>query len=220
MGYQLGVTGDTYNSDVGVDKLYKYADMYGLSDKSGVEIDEASPVVSNDYSVLSAIGQGKNSFTTVGLARYVTTIANGGTCYDLSLIDKAVDSNSNLLKDFTPNVRNRMELSPSTWNSIWQGMRQVVLKRSDFSNLGVSVAGKTGTAEESRKRANHALFVSYAPFESPEITVTTRIANGYTSNYAANLTRDIYQYYFGLQEEDELLSGTANVPDVSAAGGD
>lgn len=220
VGYQLGVTGDTYNSDVGVDKLYKYADMYGLSDKSGVEIDEASPVVSNDYSVLSAIGQGKNSFTTVGLARYVTTIANGGTCYDLSLIDKAVDSNSNLLKDFTPNVRNRMELSPSTWNSIWQGMRQVVLKRSDFSNLGVSVAGKTGTAEESRKRANHALFVSYAPFESPEITVTTRIANGYTSNYAANLTRDIYQYYFGLQEEDELLSGTANVPDVSAAGGD
>lgn len=220
VGYQLGVTGDTYNSDVGVDKLYKYADMFGLSDKSGVEIDEASPVVSNDYSVLSAIGQGKNSFTTVGLARYVTTIANGGTCYDLSLIDKAVDSNSNLLKDFTPNVRNRMELSPSTWNSIWQGMRQVVLKRSDFSNLGVSVAGKTGTAEESRKRANHALFVSYAPFESPEITVTTRIANGYTSNYAANLTRDIYQYYFGLQEEDELLSGTANVPDVSAAGGD
>ena len=198
----------------------QYADMFGLSDKSGVEIDEASPVVSNDYSVLSAIGQGKNSFTTVGLARYVTTIANGGTCYDLSLIDKAVDSNSNLLKDFTPNVRNRMELSPSTWNSIWQGMRQVVLKRSDFSNLGVSVAGKTGTAEESRKRANHALFVSYAPFESPEITVTTRIANGYTSNYAANLTRDIYQYYFGLQEEDELLSGTANVPDVSAAGGD
>lgn len=220
VGYQLGITKDTYNSNVGIDKLYKYADMYGLSDKSGIEIDEASPVVSNDYSVLSAIGQGKNSFTTVGLARYVTTIANGGTCYDLSLIDKVMDSNNNLLKDFSPNIRNRMELAPSTWSSIWQGMRQVVLKRSDYSSLGVNVAGKTGTAEESRKRANHALFVSYAPYENPEITVTTRIANGYTSNYAANLTRDIYQYYFGLQQEDELLSGTANVPDVSAAGGD
>lgn len=220
VGYQLGITKDTYNSNVGIDKLYKYADMYGLSDKSGIEIDEASPVVSNDYSVLSAIGQGKNSFTTVGLARYVTTIANGGTCYDLSLIDKVMDSNNNLLKDFSPNIRNRMELAPSTWSSIGQGMRQVVLKRSDYSSLGVNVAGKTGTAEESRKRANHALFVSYAPYENPEITVTTRIANGYTSNYAANLTRDIYQYYFGLQQEDELLSGTANVPDVSAAGGD
>ena len=220
VGYQLGVVGDTYNSDVGIDALYKYADMFGLSEKSGIEIDEATPSVSNDYSVLSAIGQGKNNFTTVGLARYITTIANEGTCYDLSLIDKVTDSNDNLLEDFSPAVRNRMELKDSTWSSIKQGMRQVVQKRSDYSDLGIAVAGKTGTAEESRKRANHALFVSYAPYDNPEITVTTRIANGYTSNYAANLTRDIYQYYFGLQEEDEILSGTANVPDVSAAGGD
>lgn len=220
VGYQLGVVGDTYNSDVGIDALYKYADMFGLSEKSGIEIDEATPSVSNDYSVLSAIGQGKNNFTTVGLARYITTIANEGTCYDLSLIDKVTDSNDNLLEDFSPAVRNRMELKDSTWSSIKQGMCQVVQKRSDYSDLGIAVAGKTGTAEESRKRANHALFVSYAPYDNPEITVTTRIANGYTSNYAANLTRDIYQYYFGLQEEDEILSGTANVPDVSAAGGD
>jgi penicillin-binding protein 2 len=99
-------------------------------------------------------------------------------------------------------------------------MRQVVQKRSDYSTLGINVAGKTGTAEEEKKRANHALFVSYAPYENPEITITTRIANGYTSNYAANLTRDIYQYYFELVDEDEILSGKANVPDVSSAGGD
>lgn len=220
IGYRLGITGDTYDSDVGVEMLYKYADMFGLSEKSGIEIDEATPIVSDDYSVLSAIGQGKNSFTTVGLSRYITTIANQGTCYDLSLIDKVTDSNDNLLADFTPNVRNRVEFASSTWQSIGEGMRQVVQKRSDYSNLGVEVAGKTGTAEESRKRANHALFVSFAPYNDPEITITTRIANGYTSNYAANLTRDIYQYYFDLQEEDEILSGTANVPDVSAAGGD
>ncbi|MGN0306758.1 MAG: penicillin-binding transpeptidase domain-containing protein [Lachnospiraceae bacterium] len=220
IGYRLGITGDSYDSDVGVEMLYKYADMFGLSEKSGIEIDEASPIVSDDYSVLSAIGQGKNSFTTVGLSRYITTIANQGICYDLSLIDKVTDSNDNLLKDFTPNVRNRVEFASSTWQAIREGMRQVVQKRSDYSNLGVEVAGKTGTAEESRKRANHALFVSFAPYNDPEITITTRIANGYTSNYAANLTRDIYQYYFDLQEEDEILSGTANVPDVSAAGGD
>ncbi|MBQ9990595.1 MAG: penicillin-binding protein [Lachnospiraceae bacterium] len=220
VGYQLGVTKESYNSDVGIAALYKYADMFGLSEKSGIEIDEATPIVSDNYSVLSAIGQGNNSFTTVGLARYVTTIANGGICYDLSLVDKVTDSNDNLLVDFTPNVRNRVDLASSSWNAIREGMRQVVQKRSDYSNLGVEVAGKTGTAEESRKRANHALFVSYAPYADPEVTITTRIANGYTSNYAANLTRDIYQYYFDLQEEDELLSGTANVPDVSAAGGD
>jgi len=102
-------------------------------------------------------------------------------------------------------------------------MRQVVEKRSDYGilrNAGINVAGKTGTAEEARKRANHALFVSYAPYENPEVTITTRIANGYTSNYAANLTRDIYLYYFDIQEEDAILSGTAARPDVSSAGGD
>jgi len=223
VGYQLGITDDGYNSDLGIEKLYKYADMFGLSEKSGVEIEEATPEVSDDYSVMSAIGQGTNNYTTVGLARYVTTIANNGICYNLSLIDKVTDSNGNLLKDFTPEVRNRVDISSSTWNSIHEGMRQVVAKRSDFiplTNAGITVAGKTGTAEETRKRANHALFVSYAPYEKPEITVTTRIANGYTSNYAANLTRDIYQYYFDIKEEDALLSGTAAMPDVSSAGGD
>ena len=223
VGYQLGITEDGYNSDLGIEKLYKYADMFGLSEKSGVEIEEAIPEVSDDYSVMSAIGQGTNNYTTVGLARYVTTIANNGICYNLSLIDKVTDSNGNLLKDFTPEVRNRVDISSSTWNSIHEGMRQVVAKRSDFiplTNAGITVAGKTGTAEETRKRANHALFVSYAPYEKPEITVTTRIANGYTSNYAANLTRDIYQYYFDIKEEDALLSGTAAMPDVSSAGGD
>ena len=223
VGYQLGITEDGYNSDLGIEKLYKYADMFGLSEKSGVEIEEATPEVSDDYSVMSAIGQGTNNYTTVGLARYVTTIANNGICYNLSLIDKVTDSNGNLLKDFTPEVRNRVDISSSTWNSIHEGMRQVVAKRSDFiplTNAGITVAGKTGTAEETRKRANHALFVSYAPYEKPEITVTTRIANGYTSNYAANLTRDIYQYYFDIKEEDALLSGTAAMPDVSSAGGD
>ena len=220
VGYQLGVTSQGYSSDLGIEKLAHYADLFGLTEKSGIEIEEATPEVSDDYSVLSAIGQGSNNFTTVGLARYVTTIANNGTCYNLSLVDRVTDSNGNLLEDFTPEIRNMVNLSSSTWDALHEGMRQVVEKRTDYRNLGITVAGKTGTAEETRKRANHALFVSYAPYENPEITVTTRIANGYTSNYAANLTRDIYQYYFELLDEDDILSGTAARPDVSAAGGD
>lgn len=223
VGYQLGLTGTSYDSDLGIEKLYKYADMFGLSEKTGIEIEEATPEVSDDYSVMSAIGQGTNNYTTVGLARYVTTIANQGTCYNLSLVDKVTDSAGNLLQDFTPEIRNIVELKDSTWDSLHEGMKQVVARKNDFkllSNYGIQVAGKTGTAEETRKRANHALFVSYAPYENPEVTITTRIANGYTSNYAANLTRDIYLYYFNIKEEDAILSGTASRPDVSAAGGD
>ena len=102
MGYRLGCENGIYDSELGLSKLYKYADMYGLSDKSGIEIAEAEPEVSDMDSVRSAIGQGTNNYTTVGLARYVNTIANSGTCYNLSLIDKVTDSGGDVIEDFTP----------------------------------------------------------------------------------------------------------------------
>ena len=67
----------------------------------------------------------------------------------------------------------------------------------------------TGTAQENRNRPNHALFVSYAPYENPEISVTTRIAFGYTSDYAAQLTQDVYKYYYNLEDVDTLIDGNA-----------
>lgn len=221
VGYQLSQTEDgVYDADLGLEKLSKYADLFGLSEKSGIEIEESMPEVSDEYPVLSAIGQGTNNFTTAGLARYVTAIANNGTCYNLTLLDKVTDSNGNLIVDYSPTIRNTIELPTSYWNAIHSGMRRVVEKKAYYQNLGITVAGKTGTAEESRNRANHALFVSYAPFNKPEITVSTRIAFGYTSEYAANLTRDIYKYYFDLEEEDAILTGTAVIPDAAATTAD
>ena len=220
MGYQLSLENDTYNEEVGLKKLYKYADWFGLTEKSGIEIEETQPEVSSEYPVLSAIGQGNHNFTTVGLARYVTAVANNGICYNLSLLDKLTDSNGNLIYDYSPDIRNRVELPQSYWDSIHKGMRNVVINKDYYSDLAVNVAGKTGTAQESTSRPDHALFVSYAPYENPEITVSTRIAFGYTSEYAANLTRDIYKYYFKLEDEDDILTGTAAIPDANATTAD
>ena len=125
-----------------------------------------------------------------------------------------------LIRDFVPEVRNTIDLPDSYWNAIHTGMRRVVQKKAYYNDLGVDVAGKTGTAQESKSRTNHALFVSYAPYNNPEIAVATRIAFGYSSDYAANATRDIYKYYFDLEEEDDILTGTAEVPDVVISGGD
>ena len=221
VGYRLSIdeTGN-YNEELGLEKLAKYADLYGLSDKSGVEIEESEPGVSDEYPVLSAIGQGTNNYTTVGLARYVMTVANNGTCYNLTLLDKVTDLNGNLIMEYNPKIRNTIELPSAYWNAIHTGMRRVVLKKSYYENLGVNVAGKTGTAQENKKRANHALFVSYAPYEAPEIAVATRIAFGYSSDFAANMTRDIYKYYFKLENEDSILTGTAEIPDAEISAGD
>ena len=76
-------------------------------------------------------------------------------------------------------------------------MRSVVQKHSAFQNYtGQAVAGKTGTAQESSDRPNHALFIGYAPYEDPEMTIAVRIANGYSSANAAALARDVITYYF------------------------
>ncbi len=209
VGYRLGSENGTYNSDKGLEILREYCDMYGLTEKSGIEIEESAPIVSTQDAVRSAIGQGTNSFTTVQLARYITTVANSGTCFNLTLIDKTTDSNGNLLQEYSATVRNTVDLPSSYWDAIHSGMRGVVEKRSDYSDLNVQVAGKTGTAQERSDRANHALFVSYAPYNNPEISITTRVAFGYTSSYAAQITRDVYDYYYNVDAREELLDGSA-----------
>ena len=210
LGYRLGMVGDTYSSDAGLKRLEAYADLYGLTETSGIEIEESTPQVSTEDAVRSAIGQGTNNYTTVGLARYVTTVANSGTCYNLTLIDKIADHSGNLLEDRSAEVRNTIEMKDSYWNAIHLGMRQVVENNAYYNDLSIKVAGKTGTAEENKNRANHALFVCYAPYEEPEIAITTRIAYGYSSSYAAQTTKDIIKYYFDLAQEDEIITGTAS----------
>ncbi|MCD7725930.1 MAG: penicillin-binding protein [Clostridiales bacterium] len=209
VGYRLGIVGDTYNSEVGLNKLAKYADLYGLTETSGVEIEEYSPEVSDTDAVRSAIGHGTNNYTTVGLARYVTTIANSGTCYNLTLVDRIDDHTNGLVTENEAEVRNQIDMDSSYWDAIHTGMRRVVEGKSYYADLDVNVAGKTGTAQENKNRPNHALFISYAPYESPEISVTVRVANGYTSDYAAQIAKDVYEYYYGLKDESEIITGTA-----------
>lgn len=220
VGYRLSQDSSGYNSDYGLSRLKKYADLFGLTEKSGIEITESEPKFSDLYAVPSMIGQGTHNYTTVGLARYVTTIANSGTCYNLSLLEKLTDSKGNLIEDYKAEVRNQVTLDDSMWKAIHTGMRQVVETKAYYNDLAVNVAGKTGTAQQDKTRANHALFISYAPYENPEISVTIRIANGYDSGYAAQTARDVYKYYYGLAKEDDLLTGTAEVPEITGGTGD
>lgn len=220
VGYRLSRNNGVYDSDTGLEKLAYYADQFGLSDKSGVEISESAPKVSDFDAIRSAIGQGTNNYSTVGLARYVTTVANSGNCYNLSLLSKATDADGNLIADYTPTLRNTVDLKQSTWDAIHQGMRKVVEDKDYYKDLTIQVAGKTGTAQENRKRANHALFVCYAPYEQPQIAIATRIAFGYASDYAAQVTKDIVKYYFKLEDESSLITGTAESTNVVQSAGD
>ena len=220
VGYRLGTVGDTYNDSVGLNKLAKYADMYGLSETSGIEIEEYAPGVSDLDAVRSAIGHGTNNYTTAGLARYVTTVANSGTCYNLTLVDKIEDHNNTLIEDNHAEVRNNIDMDTEYWDIIHAGMRGVVENKKYFADLDVDVAGKTGTAQENENRPNHALFISYAPYEEPEISVTVRVAFGYTSDYSAQIAKEVYEYYYGLKDEGDILTGTAGELEAGTINGD
>lgn len=201
-----------YDSDIGLAKLKKYASLLGLNKKSGIELSEASPNISTTDSVRSSIGQGSNVFTPVQLSRYVTTLANRGTSYELTLLDKIVDNKGDLVKTNKAKIDNKLDdFKSSTWDAVQEGMYNVVNKQGGtaktiFSGLGVEVAGKTGTSQISKSMPNNALFVSYGPYDDPEISVTAVIPNGYTSHNTAILAKKIYSYYFGLEDEKSLLN--------------
>lgn len=210
VGYRLGSTGDGLSNDLGLERLAKYARMFGLGEVSGIEIEESEPQISDETIVPSAIGQGSHNYTVSQMAKYVTTLANGGTCYNLTLLDKLTDSSGNLVEEYGSSVYNVLDVPSEYVRAVQQGMRAVAENTAVLKNLEISSAGKTGTAQQSVNHPNHAQFVGYAPYEEPEISVAVRIANGYTSGNAASVVADIYKYYFNLVEEDELLNGEAS----------
>ena len=191
--------------------------MFGFDETTGIEIVENSPQIADEYPVMAAIGQSNHNFTTVQLARYVTAIANSGTVYNYSILKKVCDKNGAVLDFYEPTIRNTIDvLDASGWNAIHSGMRMVAQNSSQFRDFEISVAGKTGTAQQDLKRANHALFIGYAPYENPEISIAVRIPFGYTSANAAHYARNILSYYFGVEEKDALLDGQGVTIDSSS----
>ncbi len=219
MGYRLSTVGDTYNDVKGIEAIQKYASLFGLNEKTGIEIPENDPQIADEYPITSSIGQSNHNFTTTQIARYLTAVASRGNIYKLTLLDKETTSDGEVVQEFKPEIiRHIDEVAPSSWDAIQTGMRQVVENNAILKDLGVAVAGKTGTAQQITTRANHALFIGYAPFEDPEISITTRIAYGYTSANALEVSGNILKYYFKLEDESTLLNGQAEEIGSSANG--
>ncbi|MDY4545981.1 MAG: penicillin-binding transpeptidase domain-containing protein [Candidatus Choladocola sp.] len=210
VGFRLGGGRSTgYSSDRALAALSKYAVMFGFDHTSGMELPESAPKISDIDGIRSAIGQGTHLYTVSQIARYVSTIANRGTVYDLTLLDKLTDSEGNTIEDYSASVYNNIDIADNSWNTIQEGMHQVAENTAVFKDLNLTIAGKTGTAQQSKSHPNHALFMGYAPYESPQIAIAIRIANGYTSANAASMAADIFSYYFDLTDKDELLNGSA-----------
>ena len=200
-----------YSTDRGILTIQKYATMFGLDHKSGIEISENDPKLTTEDPERSAMGQGTNSYTNVQLSRYVSALANRGNVYELSLVDKVMTSDGRVVREHQTELSSQVEVADSTWDAVQTGMRAVVSEGSAkdiFKDLEVEIAGKTGTAQEN-SRANHAWFISYGPYTNPEISVTVNIPYGYTSSNAAAVAKNVYRLYYGYTSLDEILNAGA-----------
>ena len=187
LGYRLGLDENgTFTQKRSLEMIQKYADMFKLDEKTGIEISETDPNVTDSLPIPSSIGQGTNNYTTTQLARYVTTIANSGTVYNLSLLHEGIRRVISI---------SNAGIFPESWP--------------------VELSGKTGTAQEDRTRADHGLFIGFSHYESrDDIALAVRIPFGYSSMNAEFVAKDILDYYYGLS--DDVLSGQANSDGVTS----
>lgn len=202
----------SYNDANGIDLIQKYAHIYGLDQKTGLEISESKSSVATKYPVMAAIGQSDNNYTTVALSRYVTAVASGKK-YNYQLMNKIVDADGKTVKKYKADYEDISDtLTSSQWDAFHSGMREVVSTMDRFQGFDIPVAGKTGTAQQTG-HANHGLFVGYAPYDDPEITIAVRIANGYSSHNAATAARNVISYYYketSMKDIKEMKAAGAN----------
>ena len=228
-GHRLATTRDpetgeeTYSTTLGIERLQKYISMFGLDRVSGIQIDEKEPHMTDSDPERSAFGQGTNSYNNVQLARYTTALATG-KLFNLTLLQKETDPDGNLIQYFPAEQIDTVQLMDTTWNIVRSGVRSVIttgVARRVFQGYEtVEIAGKTGTAEEVKTRGNHAEFISYAPYDNPEIAVTVVIPFGYSSGNAARLARRVYDYYYGATDLPSIINGNArDIEIINVVGG-
>lgn len=217
---------------VGIDRLARYAREFGLGQKSGIGINtEASGFVSTrewyekrhnkryhlGFTLNAAIGQGDTRVTLIQLAMMYAAIASGGTLYVPQLVESVTRPDGSIVEEFAPRVRRRIAVDPAHLAYVIDGLYGVVNdpKGTAFETRiegGVPVAGKTGTAEVSKRklgagedprrawyyRRAHAWFAGFSPADKPELAIVVLVEHGgQGGKYAAPIALQILQDALG-----------------------
>ncbi len=217
-----------YVQKLGLQKLARYARMFGFGSKTGVDIgEEASGLVPDeDYYnriyglnkwsrgvLLSlAIGQGEWGVTPIQLAQYVALLANWGKTVRPHFVKAIVDSRLNE-KVFLNYDSIKVDVKRKYLDIVRKGMFYVVNRKGTAVNIALpdlQIAGKTGTAQNPHGK-DHAVFVAFAPYEKPKIAVAVFIENvGYGATYAAPIAQKIIETYLHYEPKNSMVKSNEN----------
>jgi cell division protein FtsI/penicillin-binding protein 2 len=201
---------DLYNQGL-TTAISEMARGFGLSSLTGIELpDEKAGNIPEPTSQVdatnAAIGQGNTLVTPLQVARFIAALGNGGTLYRPSVIETIAPPDGEPSYTFEPEAQGSLPITEETRQTIHEAMVQVVedprgTARHRFANIGVRIAGKTGTAETGA--IPHSWFAGYTFSEregKPDIAVVVLAENiGEGSDYAAPIFRRVIEIYFSGQ---------------------
>lgn len=158
--------------------------------------------------IRTAIGQALNAYTVATMGKYIATLANGGTRYQLHLEDKIVSSDGQRQTKITPFIEDVVPVKPENLKAVYEGMALVAhgdkgTARSVFKDFPMKIAAKTGTTQEDKSANDHASFACFAPYDNPQIAIYVVIPYGNTATTvspAAHVAKQILTEYFGLED--------------------
>lgn len=228
---------------LGVERLAAYAQQFGYGAPSGVDLPgEAAGLVPSDRwkrqnyneswttgdTYNAAIGHGYILATPLQVVNATAAVANGGTVYRPQLVYQVTNSEGKVVKVLAPDPIRKLPVSPQHLALVRQGMLEAVTQGTAWliQLPGISVAGKTGTAEypgvdeqgnlmldSKGNLPTHAWFTAFAPFENPEIALVVFLeGGGEGSQRAVPVAAKILRYYFGLSEPKPTPTATVTTP--------
>ncbi|MDD5687319.1 MAG: penicillin-binding protein 2 [Elusimicrobia bacterium] len=126
-----------------------------------------------------SVGQGYIWTTPIQVAQFMSAVANEGTVFKPNILKKIIDTNGNVKFESFPEIKWKVNVSPSTFNIIKKGLAGVAQygTAKGVHIPGLSVGGKTGTAQNPQG-ADHAWFVCFAPLENPKIALVVMVEHG------------------------------------------
>lgn len=199
---------------LGISKINEYSHMFGLGEKTGVEISEASGVLAGPASaekygrkwqkgdtIQSGIGQSDHLFTPLQLANYCATIANDGIRYELHFVKAVINTSNGSVEEKNATVLEDLPISDETFKTVKEGMRLVAtdsVTSNVFKKYKTHVACKTGTSQvyKDGEKVNNGFLITFAPYEKPEISIASVVELAGSGTSTAEMTAAIIDYYY------------------------
>ncbi|MFA6661899.1 MAG: penicillin-binding protein 2 [Bacilli bacterium] len=206
---------------LGIDLIDKYAAKFGFGAKTGIDLDgEAEGLIANPKYKMkifdedwflgdtfnAAIGQGFNLATPIQVADMLSAVANDGKRFRPFLVKKILNDDGSIFKNFKPKLLGNLPVSQENLMLIQDGLKAVTQEGGTAADLGalpVTVAGKTGTAENPHGR-DHGWFIAYAPADKPTLVVVCIVEQGgYGSVASVPIVKSILEYAFGQNKQTQ-----------------